>query len=108
MPSGNTARAVDSFSLELAMIERARTAIAAGHPNAALGALDDYEAKFETPIFGDEASVLRIEARSALGDRALALALARQFLALHPSSPLAQRVRSLGLGGPAPASVSAP
>jgi hypothetical protein len=95
----STARVEDSFSMELAMIERARTALAAGHPDAALGTLDDYEARFETPIFGDEADVLRIEARSALGDRALSAALARQFLATHPSSPLAQRVRSLGLAG---------
>jgi hypothetical protein len=87
--------------LELAMIERARSALAAGDPRAALAALDDYEAKYEVPIFGEEATVLRIEALRARGDRAESAALAARFLAVHPSSPLAQRVRSLGVDGAA-------
>jgi hypothetical protein len=42
-----------------------------------------------------EASVVRIEALIARGDRAQAEQLGRSFLATHPESPLSVRVRAM-------------
>jgi hypothetical protein len=76
-------------------IDAARRALAAGKSGETLAIVDGYDARTAAPLFGQEASLLRIEALLAQGQAARAQALGRAFLARHPQSPLAQRVRSL-------------
>jgi hypothetical protein len=62
-----------------------------GRTDEALSALDGYKGK----SLGVEATVLRIEALVKKGDHARASALASSFLAAHPKSPYASRIRAL-------------
>jgi hypothetical protein len=66
-----------------------------GNSSASLDMLEQYDDNFSERRLGPEAEVLRIEALLAQGRRPAAEVLARRFLATHPKSPLAQRVRSL-------------
>jgi len=81
---------------EIALIDGARRALAAGSPAQALSLLDRYRARHPHGTLLPEALAMRIEAIDRSGDHARARALARAFLAEHPNSPLAQRVAQLG------------
>lgn len=85
----------DTFSAEIAQIDAARRALARGDGAAALQRIARYEADFDTPHFGQEATVLRVQALELTGQRDRAEQLARRFLASHPNSALAPRVRTL-------------
>ncbi len=88
---------------ELAVIDAARAALAAGRPADALSRTQGYRTAFATPHFSDEADTLEIQALAALGRAAEARAKAESFVAAHPSSPYVQRVRSAaGLNAPSP------
>jgi hypothetical protein len=80
---------------EAALLDRARTALGAGDPAAALAALDEHRRGFPRPMLGIEAQVLRIEALARQGNGAQAKSLGEAFLARNPDSPHAARVRSL-------------
>ncbi|WP_394832309.1 hypothetical protein LVJ94_37935 [Pendulispora rubella] len=80
---------------EMALLDAARASLAAHAPARALATLDDLEHRFPKTTFREEATVLRIEALHAAGDRTRAEALARAFLEAHPKSAYARRVRSL-------------
>jgi hypothetical protein len=84
----------DSFAAELRAVDQARRAIAVGDYAGGLRLLDVWAVAFPQKRFDEEAAVLRIEAVRGSGDRERSTQLARQFLAAHPTSPLAQRVRS--------------
>jgi hypothetical protein len=84
-----------NLSDEVVALERARQALAAGNSSASLGMLEQYDDDFSERRLGPEAEALRIEALLAQGRRPAAEVLAKRFLAVHPKSPLAQRVRSL-------------
>jgi hypothetical protein len=90
-----SADSASSLAAELASLERARAALAAGRATDALALLDDHAARFPRGVLSTEAVVLRIDALLRAGRRANADALARQFLAANPTSPYAPRVRSL-------------
>jgi outer membrane protein assembly factor BamD (BamD/ComL family) len=83
------------LAYEIAALDTARSALRARQPARALAAVDDYARRFPRGVLAQEATVVRIEALTALGNRAEAERLGRSFLALHPGSPLAQRVRSV-------------
>lgn len=83
------------LSDELAALDRAQKAIHAGDGDAALAAIDNYDQRFSKKQLGLEARVLRIEATLGQGKHERARDLARDFLAAHPDSPYAQRVRHL-------------
>jgi len=85
----------DSFAAELHAIDDARRAISLGNYANGLALLDTWAVSFPRRRFDEEASVLRMEALRGAGDHERSLELARDFLLAHPSSPLAQRVRSL-------------
>ncbi|MFO7179829.1 MAG: hypothetical protein DIU78_014110 [Pseudomonadota bacterium] len=89
------ASAADSLALELAAIDRARTALSRGDAALALRLLDDYAARFGKGSLNSEATVLRIEALTRKGDRDAAVRLGTRFLADPKSGPYARRVRSL-------------
>jgi hypothetical protein len=85
---------------ELQLIERARTSLAADDVVSAERALDAHALTFSSGVFAEEARVLRIDVMARRGDHARARAAARIFLAAHPDSPYAPRLRALiGEGG---------
>ena len=84
-----------SLNAQIAWLDRARRAIEAGDPATALHLLDDYRATYPEGTLSQEAELLRIEALIAGGQRAAAESLATRFIAAHPSSPHARRIREL-------------
>jgi hypothetical protein len=86
-------------SLELAdeilRLDRAKTALAAGEPAAAIELLDTYDRDAPAGALRPEAHALRIDAVLATGDREAAVGLARDFVARFPDHHL--RLRYAGL-----------
>ena len=78
---------------EVALLDRARRAIRAGDAAGALALLDGYRTSFPRGLLAPEASVLRIDALMATGQRARAQAESRSFLQKFPGSPHAVRLR---------------
>jgi len=77
---------------QIALIDAARTAVKTGLTERALVLLHRYEVSYPAGAFRPEALALRIEALGEGGRGAEAKALAREFLARYPQSPLADRV----------------
>ena len=77
---------------QIALIDAARTAVKAGATDRALALLRRYDANYPGGAFRPEALALRVEALDAGGHGAEARALAREFLARYPQSPVADRV----------------
>jgi hypothetical protein len=91
---------VPSLTDEVAALDRVHGVLERGDPAGALRALESYRRDFAGGTLGPEADVLRVEILARAGRIAEARAAAAAFLTRHPSSPLAQRVRSLvGEGG---------
>src|SRR5262249_30266843 len=65
---------------EVASLDTARQALAAGDASRALRALDDYDRKSHGGVLGPESTVIRIEALALRGDRASATRLGKAFL----------------------------
>jgi len=80
---------------QVSALDSARRALAAGDAPAAVGALDDYAVRFPDGALVEEAEALRVQALLAAGDRAAATRAGDRFLAAHPNSPHAARVRAL-------------
>ena len=87
--------AVSAFAEQVALLDRARTALAAGDAARTRQLVDDYETRFRDGAFSQEADVLRIEAMVQQGDQASARRAGTRFLSAHPTSPHATRVRAL-------------
>ncbi len=96
-PATQAAQPAASATLadEVAALQVARTALAGHDPSGAIVALDHYKSRFPSGKLGPEATVLRIDALTQRGDRATASAMGDRFLAAHPHSPYADRVRSI-------------
>jgi hypothetical protein len=77
---------------EIALVDAARSAVAASANERALALLDRYETSYPRGTFRPEVAALRIEALDHLGRVVQARALARKFIAVHADSPLADRV----------------
>ena len=84
-----------SLTAELASIEQARRAFLAHDYAQSLKLLDEYTRRFPKRQLASEATVLRIEALAAKGDRDTAARIGRDFLQNHPNGPYAKRVRSV-------------
>lgn len=80
---------------EIAILDRARGALAAKDGAQALALVDEYERTLGGTRMRAEAALLRIEALVERGDRTRAAALARSFVKDHAGSPLADRARAL-------------
>lgn len=93
--SGAAKPSASALAEEVQLLDRARAALEGGDAASAIEALERRDQRFGGGALGPEARVIRIEALLARGDRARAAAEARSFLASHPDSPLASRVRSL-------------
>ncbi len=95
-PTPNPTPATDpTIDDELAALDSARSALAAGAHARALAMLDQHDTAFPRGVLRPEAAVLRIEVHLAAGDFARAAERAEEFLAANPRSALAARVRSL-------------
>lgn len=94
-PAPSTPESSDALLEEAAMIERASSAVRAHDGARALAALRAYRARFPRGKLMPEASVLEVEALLAAGRNQAARAAARRFLAAHPDSPSAKRVKTL-------------
>jgi hypothetical protein len=80
---------------EIAVLDRARGALAGGGAGQALDELAGYDRRFPRGTLRAEATVVRIEAHLELGQRARAQRLAETFAERNPKSALLQRVRAL-------------
>jgi hypothetical protein len=85
---------------EIRLLDQARSQIRSGSAAQALTTLRQYRSLFPRGAFLQEASVLRIEALAASGNRTLAASEAKRFLAHHPRSPHVERLERL-IGAPA-------
>jgi hypothetical protein len=99
--SGRAGMKANDIGDQIALVDAARAALAAGAADRALELLRQYQTKYPAGSFRPEAGALRIEALAALGRSAEARALAERFVAEHRGSPLADRVaRVVGLATP--------
>ncbi len=90
-PASDWARAApttpaSSLAAEVAVLDRARAALARGDAGAALSAVAEYQGMPRSKILDREATLLRIRALDAAGQRALASQLAEDFVRAHPES----------------------
>lgn len=80
---------------EIAILDAAQRAFAAGRPSVALQNLDTHRRLFANPHLLPEATLVRIESLLALGRSIEARKLGEQLLSAQPTGALSQRVRSL-------------
>jgi len=85
----------EGLKVEIGYLDGARAALAAGQPATALAWLDDYRDRFSPGRFEPEAFVIRLDALARSGDGATAQRLARDYLATHPTTPHAPRIRRI-------------
>ena len=84
---------------EIRAIDAVRSALSAHNPALALSLLRRYSSTFPNGTFGQEATVLRVEALEQSGQHQKAQALSREFQSKHPTSPLSERLsRQSGAG----------
>jgi hypothetical protein len=94
MPAPSAAvPAAPALADEIAALEGARTALVGADPSRALALLDAYDRR--PGALAHEATALRVEAFVMRGDHSNATKVARSFVAQHPKSPLAPRMRAL-------------
>jgi hypothetical protein len=84
-----------SLSLEVELLDRARSALRAGDALGALSVLDDYASAKQSGVLAPEAQVLRIQVLERLGRVGAASTLARDFVTRHPGSRHAAALRQL-------------
>ena len=97
-PAAGAADSSAPLAAEVAALDSARQALAAGDAARTLELLNGYEAHFSEPRMMPEALYLRLEAFSLQGDKSDMEAVARRILRLYPASPHSARARAvLGL-----------
>ncbi|HEX3852254.1 MAG TPA: hypothetical protein VHW01_14895 [Polyangiaceae bacterium] len=84
-----------SLPEQVQSLDRARVALNSGDAGAALIEIAHYRKAWPKGVFLTEASVLEIEALAKRGERSLAATRAQSFVAAHPDSPQAERLRAL-------------
>jgi TolA-binding protein len=80
---------------EVKALDAARAALGRGDGIGAIAALDAYGRAYPRGLLAHEATVLRVEALFAVGDRTNATRIGRAFLAQAPRSPYATHLRAL-------------
>lgn len=85
----------DGLAAELAIIDGARSALTRRDASGSLRQLDDYARQYPKGRLRSEATLLRIQALSASGNRAAAERLGKAELARSPNGPYARKIRSL-------------
>jgi hypothetical protein len=84
----------DSLASQVAALDSARNLLAAGDASGCIVALDRLQRDYPRTPLAQEAVVLRVQALVASGRTSQARALAARFLAAHPDSPYATRLRT--------------
>jgi TolA-binding protein len=92
---GRKSTTSDSLARELALIEASRAEVLRKNPTAALNTLSKYRKEFPKGTLLAEATVLRVEALIASGNRAAATEVGGAFLKRSPNSPYSRRISSL-------------
>jgi hypothetical protein len=87
--------AMASLAEEMAALDAAHAALAAGDAPRALRAAEEYDRRFPEGMLAPDVMVVRIEALVRVGDRAGAERLGWAFIGAHPTSTHAARVRAL-------------
>jgi hypothetical protein len=101
-PSANAmSEANKSLAIEVALLDRARSALLRSNPNEAMRALEQYRHQRQSTILEPEATVLQIRAFDQLGQRSTASRLARAFIQSHPQSRHVEALRALAADGEA-------
>jgi hypothetical protein len=80
---------------EMALMRRANALSQSGRPREALAVLAEHARRFPNGKLAESRTVAQIMALCAAGDAHAAHAEAEKFLAAHPKSPFAARVRSI-------------
>jgi hypothetical protein len=83
------------LAAEVALVDRARAALASGEPNRTLRELERYESLFPDRRLEPEVLYLRMEAYAAAGNAALARETAERSVRRFPRSPHAARARRI-------------
>jgi hypothetical protein len=78
----------ETYSLELALLQRARAAVAKGDHSAALAAIVEHQRRFPTGRLREEREALRVRALAGLGRNDEARRAAERFKAEFPRSVL--------------------
>lgn len=91
----SSARKLPDLREEIALMDQARSSLRNGAPSRTIQLLDQYRGRFPRGSFGQEATVLRIEALAASGNRSKAISEANGFLSRNPNSPHSERLRRL-------------
>jgi hypothetical protein len=86
--------ASSDLEAEMALLASAQAAIQRGDFSAALAKLDEHQRSFPGGALSEERTAARVVALCGAGRQSEARALAALFLAHHPSSPLAPRVKN--------------
>ena len=84
-----------SLADQIRTIDQAQSALANSNAKGALSLVDRYDRQHPRGALQQEASLVRIEALFAQGDRATARWLAKRFLAANPKSAHVKRLQSL-------------
>jgi hypothetical protein len=93
--AAGTAGSPGQLGREVAGIDRARQALAAGDAAGTLRELDSFEHTQQTGVLEREARVLRIDALLAQGQTNPARSLAEQYVQQYPNDAHAARLRAL-------------
>ncbi len=92
--AASPAVSADPFLEELALVERARAALARARGRECLDATVAYEKRFaKSGLFREEVEVMHIEALAMSGESAAARARGQRFLDAHRETPYAERIR---------------
>jgi hypothetical protein len=94
-PAGSLAARSNALVAEVTELDRARKALARKNATAALRALDAYSAVRRTGVLDREATIIRIDALVAAGQKARAAELARRYVAEFPRDPHLRRLEPL-------------
>jgi hypothetical protein len=89
------AAGASALAAEVALVDRARVALSAGHPERALDLVAAHASEFPSGRLAPEAAYLRMEALGAVGQREAARDAARTIVARYPRGPHAARAREV-------------
>lgn len=82
----------DAYALELALLQRARAAVASGKFSTALDAITEHQRRFPTGRLREEREALRVRALAGLGRNDEARLAAKRFRERFPQSVLSNRI----------------
>jgi hypothetical protein len=91
---GSKERRERELRAEMDLLEQIRAA-QASDPARALALVHDADRRFPRGVFGEEREAIAIECLARVGRASEAQTRASRFLAAHPRSPFAERVRHI-------------